>query len=451
MGTELCTCLNNDNEYNSSSLYSNETETQVCNTKILYVNSLVSVKSNRQKKLDNSINYTNYATTINVIPTKQEFSSNFSYLDCDTLTKYLDNIKLINKIKAIFRGISYRKKYNNEILDKLISFEQNLLLKYKQKVIRNNPNLEKCINKYSDIIMNYPNIKQKYYSEKKSKKLTTSKESLNYGMKLMKYKKQKNNFKYINGTIYDIDENDRNHLTQMSPEKEIDYLINNAQYFYEGESIGKKKNGFGILLKSDGEKMVGTWDKDDFSGWNYIIDKEGTLHIGMFNHGILNGKGEKYNLNGKIYMGDFVNNVPDGEGKEINDEYIYEGEFKCGRKEGKGKISYKNNDWYEGEFENDKFNGNGHYYWGNNGYEYYGNYLNDEIEGNGVFKYGDKAIYKGEFHNGVKDGFGELITNNVKIKGNFKNDLPEGLGYIEDKKGFKGYVQFREGKIIENN
>ena len=151
-------------------------------------------------------------------------------------------------------------------------------------------------------------------------------------------------------------------------------------------------------------------------------------------------------------MGDFINNLEEGFGQQINNIYEYKGEFKKGKKEGKGKIIYKNSgDWYEGEFIKDNFNGKGHYFWKKNDYEYIGNYVNGIMEGNGVFKYGNKAIYKGEFKNGVKEGKGEWITKNNKIIGNFVNDLPHGMGYLEDNKGFSGYVQFNEGKIVNKD
>jgi hypothetical protein len=49
----------------------------------------------------------------------------------------------------------------------------------------------------------------------------------------------------------------------------------------------------------------------------------------------------------------------------------------------------------------------------------------------------------------LKDGNGEWITKNNKIIGKFKNDLPHGEGYLENDKGFNGYVEFYEGKIIK--
>ena len=70
--------------------------------------------------------------------------------------------------------------------------------------------------------------------------------------------------------------------------------------------------------------------------------------------------------NGNIkYEGDFINDKPEGNGKYYweNSEY-YIGQFKNGFKHGKGIYYYKNGKIrYEGDFINDKFEGNGKYYW----------------------------------------------------------------------------------------
>ena len=488
MGNDICTCLTDRceyNEYNENLIQQNALETQISTTKLLYLNSRNSnkySKSNRQKLLLNSINYTNYDTFTNLnqyqfnqtenktissnlaIKTKQENIITLPYLDHNTLTKYAENIFLINKISAAYRGYNYRKKYSDEILDNLISYEQKLIFKYNQKVINNNPNLVKSINKFADKILDYQNYWKKYYDKKPG--IIDIDNNLNnnnlnndickgkkFGCKIMKYNKNINNNKYINEHFFNVDEKNKAYLKQISPDSEIDFLVNNIKYYYEGEiniNNYKIKNGFGILLRNNGEKKVGTWKNNKFEGWNYYIDINGTLFIGLFKNGKLNGKGEKYNLNDdEIYIGDFINNLPNGNGKEINRIYVYEGQFKNGKKEGKGKIRYKNNgDFYEGIFSNDNFNGGGHYYWKKNGYEYFGNYVNGTMEGKGIFKYGDKAIYKGEFKNGLKEGEGEWITKHNKIRGNFKNDLPHGEGYLVNDKGFEGYVQFNEGKII---
>ena len=477
MGYNICTCLTDNCEYNQNLTQLNPLnplETQLSNTKILYLNTITSnnySKSNRQKLL-NSFNYTNYDTITNLnqyqfnqtdnktvlsglaIRTRQENANLLPYLDFNTLTKYMENMHLLNKISAVYRGHNLRKKYDKELLDKLISFEQKLIYKYNQKVIKNNPNSEKSINKFGDKILDYQNFWKKYYDKKPEINNTNNNNIVN-GSKIMKYNKNIKNNKYKNNHYFKVDENNKAHLKKISTNEKIDYLINNIKSFYDGETDiinNKIKNGFGVLLQNNGEKKVGTWNNNKFEGWNYYIDINGTLYIGLFVNGKLNGKGERYELNGKIYRGDFVNNIPEGKGRETNNIYVYEGEFKKGKKEGKGKIIYKNNgDWYEGKFENDNFNGGGHYVWKKNGYEYFGNYINGIIEGKGIFKYGDKAIYKGEFKNGVKEGIGEWLTKNNKIIGNFKNDLPHGKGYLEDNKGFKGYVEFNEGKLVNIN
>ena len=480
MGYDICTCLTDNGDYNETLTQKNGMETQISSTKILYFNTINSnnySKSNRQKLLLNSINNTYNDTLTNLNQYQYQFNqtdnktilSNLDtqrtnkdnmlplpYLDYNTLTKYIENIQFINKISAVYRGHFLRKKYNNVILDKLISFEQKLIYKYNQKVINNNPNLEKSINKFGEKILDYQNLWHKYYDTMPDLTLDNKYENLlkekKYGSKIMKYNKNINNTKSMNDYYFKIDEKNKTQLKQISMDDKIEYLINNIKSFYEGETFSKNnkiKNGFGILLQNNGIKQVGKWYNNKFEGWNYYIDINGTLYIGFFINGKLNGKGEKYSLNNEIYMGDFINNLPDGKGKEFNNIYVYEGQFKKGKKEGKGKITYKNNgDWYEGQFLNNTFNGGGHYFWKKNKYEYYGNYINGIIEGKGIFKYGDKAIYKGEFKNGLKEGKGEWLTKSNKIVGNFKNDLPDGIGYLENNKGFQGYVEFYEGKII---
>ena len=470
MGAGICTCLTFNCEYNENLTQQNILETQLSTQKILYLNSITAnnySKTNRQQLLHNSVNYTNFDTITNLnqyqfnqtdnktitsnlaIKTKQDNYASFPYLDYNTLTKYMENVELINKISAVYKGRDFRKKYSNELYDKLISFEQKLIYKFNQKIFNDNPNLEKSINKFGDKILDYQNCWKKYY--KKLPEIIhgsndNNKKEKKYGSKIMKYNPKMKINKYKNEKLLKIEQNNNN------IDDEVDYLINNIKSFYEGETYlynTKVKNGFGVLLQKNGEKKVGKWNNNKFEGWNYWIDEIGSLYIGFFINGKINGKGEKYDLNDEIYFGDFNNNLPDGKGKKINSKYVYEGQFKEGKKEGKGKIIFNNNgDYYEGFFSKDKFNGGGHYFWKNNKYEYFGNYVNGVIEGKGIFKYGDKAIYKGEFKNGVKDGDGEWITKNNKIKGNFKNDLPHGICYLEDIKGFKGYVEFDNGKII---
>ena len=75
----------------------------------------------------------------------------------------------------------------------------------------------------------------------------------------------------------------------------------------------------------------------------------------------MNGKGIKYYKNGNIkYEGDFVNDKYEGNGKYIyEDGEYYIGEWKKGLRNGKGALYYKNGkinnegDWPNNEFIGD--------------------------------------------------------------------------------------------------
>ena len=76
-------------------------------------------------------------------------------------------------------------------------------------------------------------------------------------------------------------------------------------------------------------------------------------------NGNRHGKGELCYKNGTIkYEGDFLNDKSEGNGKYINENgEFYIGQFLNGHKHGKGKLYYKNGTIkYEGVFLNDKYN-----------------------------------------------------------------------------------------------
>ena len=74
-----------------------------------------------------------------------------------------------------------------------------------------------------------------------------------------------------------------------------------------------------------------------------MIYEDGKYYIGQFSNNLRNGKGIVYYKNGSIkYEGDFVNDKKEGNGKYINklgDYYI--GEWKEDEKNGKGIDYYK--------------------------------------------------------------------------------------------------------------
>jgi len=86
------------------------------------------------------------------------------------------------------------------------------------------------------------------------------------------------------------------------------------------------------------------------------------------------------------YAGPCVNGLAEGQGVAAGTAE-YRGEFKAGRKNGKGAKTWPSGDRYEGEFVEDRKEGVGAYTWGRGpwqGERYEGSFLNDRRQGFGV-------------------------------------------------------------------
>lgn len=228
------------------------------------------------------------------------------------------------------------------------------------------------------------------------------------------------------------------------------YILNynNLPSFYVGEvTVDNILHGKGILTQSDGTKYNGCFENGTFTGVGQLFNNKGTIYEGCFNNGKVHGKASKKMLNGCIYVGDFVNGAIEGSGKEECKDFVYEGDFIQNKKNGKGKIVYKQTgDVYEGEFKEDKITGSGIYKWAN-GESYNGGVLDGKMHGKGVYKWPDGGEYEGKYVNNMKEGFGKFKwANGRRFEGMFKNGRPNGKGvlYIRTK---EYDVVFKNGKI----
>lgn len=65
---------------------------------------------------------------------------------------------------------------------------------------------------------------------------------------------------------------------------------------------------------------------------------------------------------------------------------------------------------------------------------YEGNWLNNKMNGEGIFSWPDGRCYKGNYLNNYKDGFGEFIWPDGKIyKGMWAKGLQNGKGQLYNK------------------
>ena len=115
----------------------------------------------------------------------------------------------------------------------------------------------------------------------------------------------------------------------------------------------------------------------------------------------------------------FLNGKPNGR---------YEGEFRDGKRNGRGVITFASGARYEGEFRDDKFNGRG-VYTSANGDRYDGEHRDDKLNGRGVITSANGNRYEGEFRDGKRNGRGVItFANGNRYEGEFRNGKPNGYG-----------------------
>lgn len=108
---------------------------------------------------------------------------------------------------------------------------------------------------------------------------------------------------------------------------------------YYGQWADDKKNGLGIILHQNGDKLLGTWKDDAINGVSAYYWAEGDKYVGEVDENCkINNKGVYFFANGEIRVGDIANNhfrrckvtFPDGlsffgeidnEGNRVNADY----------------------------------------------------------------------------------------------------------------------------------
>lgn len=327
------------------------------------------------------------------------------YVKC-TYDSY--NIELI---QAIYKGWTFRKKYNDKLYKELIK-EQN-------ETIERIENQYKCQN---------VNLAMKLFNIGNAQKKELSKDNLNSHNITTKILLSKVT------------------TSSLSSSSNSFPIILNT-FYSGGVNINNIRHGYGTLLIEQGNMYIGFWINGKFTGYNILITKNGTLYEGFFNNWKLTGSGIKKTLSNNFYEGSFNNFLREGQGIEETDDHIYKGEFKDDMKEGKGEVTYKKDkDYYRGEFKRNLINGEGEYIW-NNGNKYIGTFVNGKMEGKGRYEMNNGAVYEGEYKEGIREGKGKYQwSNGVTFEGEFLNGKPEGEGKLKVRE--KEYdVIFEQGKI----
>ena len=113
---------------------------------------------------------------------------------------------------------------------------------------------------------------------------------------------------------------------------------------------------------------------------------------------------DPYGDNG-VYTGTILTStgLPHGYGEMIyqDDQEVYHGEWRHGRRHGQGHSSFSNGDRYEGEYRYDQRHGKGTYEWGD-GRCYEGEFEEDKRHGRGKFTWPNGQVFEGLFNKGKR-------------------------------------------------
>ena len=111
------------------------------------------------------------------------------------------------------------------------------------------------------------------------------------------------------------------------------------------------------------------------------------------------------------YDGACRNGLADGEGV-ARGSAVYEGEFKAGKKHGRGRKVWPTGDSYEGTFVADAREGEGIYRWGGAspwaGDFYWGYYRQDKRHGRGLYAWGNGDRFEGEWKDDLRYGYSAM-------------------------------------------
>lgn len=245
----------------------------------------------------------------------------------------------------------------------------------------------------------------------------------------------------------------------------------------ETQKNNKTKNKIYLI---DEDYLEGIIENDKLDGWfKYYITSKENYFEGFFNNGKPNGKGRLITKKLEIYEGEFENDFynlhgsfMDNDGLTLTGNFIelqlhgrateiwtnygthYEGNYVNGVKTGSGKLVWENEnktkeESYEGDFQNNLFEGKGVYLWGTQK-KYVGEWKNGVMDGEGVFTWKDGREYKGKFKKDKKEGYGVLTWQDGRIwKGNWKLDKQDGIGEMVDSDGIVKQGLWEDGKRIK--
>ena len=124
----------------------------------------------------------------------------------------------------------------------------------------------------------------------------------------------------------------------------------------------------------------------------------------------------------------------------------YAGECNLGKRHGKGKYTFKNEDTYEGQWKNDLKDGEGKFFCKDSGETYEGQWVAGARSGRGMMKRGEELVHDGLWENEepLKKGKWKAHLPGsppLVYDGDWEDGKPHGYGTLTD--GIKNEIVYR--------
>ena len=194
---------------------------------------------------------------------------------------------------------------------------------------------------------------------------------------------------------------------------------------YEGQWVNSQKSGHGVLTYLGGSYFEGQWENDLENGPGTLFRKA-VFRVSPLKGVWVNGRYDWTSHKYVAWMYSVMRQKQQYEEQErlrIGQEDAYQGEWKDGKRSGKGVQTFPEGSVYDGEWENNQFHGFGIYSHNKNGVRYEGHWEHHAMNGYGCHTDSNGNVYEGYFKNDKAEGQGTFTDGKGNVlEGTFQKN-----------------------------